>query len=231
MTPRRQRLRWPATAGALVTVIMSLATTGSPAACPESQYQVTSTDTVTTTAGVCAAEDTGGYSIAFDLPQGTVAMSQPGTLRGAWVEAADAYDVVGVPTGTPVALTVLFTVDGSVWTPGCGGTGCSGYVTIRVTHGAAYAETTYAIHLWSGSQSFHDVRRLPVTIVAGTPEVISFKLRGGRSPGGDHGSEGHGQIGFVEIPAGVTVVSCQGFDAQPTAARKRSWGALKSIYR
>ncbi len=212
-----------------IAIALAVSTPARGGVCPASRYLVTGTTPVTTTAGTFEADDS-GHHVAADLGQGHVEMSQPGTLATTWVDAADAYDVSGVAPGTAVPLTALFDVNGSVSTPGCGGSGCSGYVTIRITHGAAYAETTYSIGLFNGSQSFHDVRRLPVTIVAGTPEVVSFKLLGGRAPGGDHASEGRGQIGFADLPAGVAVISCQGFGGA-TPVSRRSWGALKTIYR
>jgi hypothetical protein len=44
-------------------------------------------------------------------------------LLHTFVDASDAYDVSGVPPGTPVALTATLSVDGAISTTGCGGSG------------------------------------------------------------------------------------------------------------
>jgi len=205
------------------------------ATCPASSFVLNTSGPFTTTAPTLDSTSTpypgGAFHAAYDLPLGTVSMSQCCSLAGASVDAFDAYDVSGVPSGTPVSFTANFTVDGRVWTDGCGGSGCGGYVGIHVGSGSAFADTTYSIGLFSGSQSFHDVRRLPITMVAGTPVVIDFRLRGARSPGGSHGSSGDGVISFSDLPPGAGIRSCQGYAGAPTPARPMSWGALKTIYR
>ena len=40
-----------------------------------------------------------------------------------------------------------------------------------------------------------------------------------------------GVVSFTGVPAGVAVVSCQGYTSDVTAVRRSSWGRLKSIYR
>ena len=199
--------------------------------CPVNSYSFHGTGPFTTTAPTLDVTDSPGYHVAYDLPRGTVSMSQGGSLAQTYVLASDAYDVTGVPAGTPVSFTANFTVDGMVWTGGCGGSGCGGYVGIHLGAGPAFNDTTYAIHLFSGSQSFHDVRRLPVTMTAGTPIVIEFRLTGARSPGGSHSSSGDGVISFSDLPSGAGIGSCQGYSTLPTPVRRASWGALKTIYR
>ncbi len=146
--------------------------------------------------------------------------------------ASDAYDVVGVPAGTPVNLTAEFTVDGSVFTFGCPGSGCAGVLEMSLQSGALVDETRYQINLFLGSRPIHDVRRIPITIVAGSPVPITFEISGQRTPGGSHGSTGDGRLSFAGLPAGATVVSCQGHSSgAPTPLRRASWGSLKAIYR
>jgi hypothetical protein len=218
----------PAVAALAALVLATPAAAG--VVCPESWVVLHGTLQFTTTAGVFEYSDSDCHAGA-DLPQGTVNMSQPGFLAATTVEALDAYDVVGVPPGTPVNLTAQFVVDGSVSTPGCGGSGCGGYVKIRLAHEADGDSITYSIHLFQGSQSFHDVRSLPLTIVAGSPEVLRFLLSGARTPGGAHASEGRGTILFTGLPEGVDVVSCQGYSLAATPVHGTSWGSLKTIYR
>jgi len=33
------------------------------------------------------------------------------------------------------------------------------------------------------------------------------------------------------VPPGYLVTSCQGYSSLPTAAKRRSWGELKTLYR
>ena len=173
----------------------------------------------------------GGCSARWDLPNGTVQMSQPGFLNATWAEGVDTFDVTGVPMGTPVALTAQLVVDGSVFTLGCGGTGCTGSLSMRLMSGALVDETSYNLHMFSGSQAVHDVRNLPLTIVAGTPVQIRYQVSGRRGAGGSHGSEGIGRLSFLGAPDGATVVSCQGYSSTAVPARRTSWGAIKTIYR
>lgn len=171
------------------------------------------------------------YHLAYDLRQGTIAMSQGGSLAQTYVLVADLYDVMGVPAGTPVSFTAQLAVEGMVWTSGCGGSGCGGYVSIHLGADGAVSDTTYSISLFNGSQSFSDVRRLPVTIVAGSPLRIEFELSGGRVPGGSHSSSGDGVLEFVGLPAGAVISSCQGYGSQVVPTRHVSWGSVKTIYR
>ena len=220
----------------LIVAAVSLAcasTLASAATCPSSQMAFHGSTVFSSTAAVFDSAEAGfpDFHVSYDLPQGKVSMSQPGFLSATFVEAADAYDLVGVAAGTAVNLTAQFMVDGSVSTPGCGGTGCGGYVTIRISHGALFDEMRHSIHLFQGSQSFHDMRSIPVTIVAGAPEVLQFKLEGARTPGGAHASEATGTILFAGLPLGAAVTSCQGYSIRATPVRRASWGSIKSIYR
>ena len=172
------------------------------------------------------------FRVAYDLRHGTIAMSQGGLLAQTYVDAVDLYDVVGVPAGTPVSLTAQLSVDGMVWTQfGCGGSGCGGYVTIHLGAGATATDTTYSFLIFNGSRSFHDVRSLPVTLFAGTPVQIDFRLGGARSPGGNHLSSASGLLTFTGLPPGATIVSCQGYGSLPVPAKRASWGSVKAIYR
>jgi len=173
----------------------------------------------------------GTFRVAYDLPAGTVDFSQCCRFFTTYVQATDVYDVSGVPPGTTVSLVVQLTVDGSVSTTLCGGSGCSGTYGAVLTHGSSTDYVTHSPTVYSGSVAFHDVLQLPVMIVAGQPEPITFRLSGQRSPGGSHASEAHGVIGFTGLPPGVGITSCQGYAGTVTPARHTSWGRLKTLYR
>jgi hypothetical protein len=173
----------------------------------------------------------GSFRAAWNLPAGTVAMSQCCSLLDTHVWARDAFDVTGVPSGTAVLLTAEFVVDGAVWTDGCGGTGCGGVMGARLRRGADSAVVEHPTHLFSGRADYRDVLQLPLTIVAGSPETIEYQVWGHRTPGGNHGAEGTGLIRFQGLPPGAVVVSCKGYGQTPTLVRHTTWGRLKSVYR
>lgn len=174
----------------------------------------------------------GEFHVAYDLVAGTVSFSQCCRLPPpTFVQAADAYDVTGVPAGTPVALVVRLTVDGSISTTLCGGSGCGGLYGAEVLHGALTTSVVHSERVYSGSLVFHDVLQLPLTIVAGQPETVAFRLWGNRNVGGSHASEARGVIEFTGLPGGAGIVSCQGYAGGVTPVRTTSWGRLKALYR
>jgi hypothetical protein len=200
--------------------------------CPESQWSLAGSPIGTTHQ---ATLDTminsfGVKHVSFDLTAGTVELDQCCSLLHTMVDACDAYDVAGVTPGTPVSLTAMLSVDGSVSTTGCGGSGCGGVFYDRIQSGAVLDDRTHAIGVFNGSVPFHDDLSIPVTIVAGTPVEIHYHFEGYRSPGGSHMSQGVGTIGFAGLPPGARVTSCQGFGAV-TPVLPSSWGQLKVRYR
>jgi hypothetical protein len=158
-------------------------------------------------------------------------MNQNAALGTTYVEAADGYDIAGVPPGTLVACTVQFTVDSDVSTSCPVGT-CGGVVGMRLRHGVQVAAQEHLVYLASGSQNLHDALQLPVTITAGHPEAIAFVLYGYRLAGeGTDGSDASGVISFAGLPAGANIISCHGYNPSPTPVKQGSWGRLKAYYR
>ncbi len=41
----------------------------------------------------------------------------------------------------------------------------------------------------------------------------------------------NGQLGFIGLPDGGRITSCNGFDSSPLAVETRTWGAVKALYR
>jgi hypothetical protein len=203
------------------------------APCPPSRYSLGGTPEVVTTAPTLdtSVDSFGIKHVAFDLPAGTLEMDQCCSLLHTYVLAADAYDVAGLPTGTVVTLTASLSVDGSVSTTGCGGSGCGGVFVDSLYSGVLADTRSHAIGVFNGSVPFHDDLTLPVTIVAGTPVVIQMRFEGFRSPGGSHASQGTGVLRFSGVPAGAAVISCQGYASGPTPTERASWGRLKLVYR
>jgi hypothetical protein len=170
---------------------------------------------------------------AFDLAAGTVAVIHGAIYPGpTTVTARDRFDVAGVPPGTSVDVTAELLVDGSVTTPGCGGSGCFGGIGAAVeANGMRVEEDAGGEQHAPGPVDSHPAPRLTVSIVAGLPVLIEFWLHGARAPGGDHRVEAAGTYRFVDLPPGVAVVSCRGLVGPATPARTASWGRLKAAYR
>ncbi len=221
---------------AALALLATLPLTARAQSCPASEYTLGGAPHVASTAPT--ADTTwappgysGSFRVAWDLRAGNVTMYHCCSLAETHAWVRDAFDVTGVAPGTPVSLVVEFDVHGAVFTSSCGGTGCSGTFGAALRYGEDSTVVVHPAHLFNGRAEFHDVLWAPVTIVAGQPQTIEFQLFGHRNVGGSHGAEGQGQIRFSAVPAGVSVVSCQGFGASPTPTRRASWGALKTIYR
>lgn len=176
----------------------------------------------------------GHFRAAYDLLTGSLDLYHCCSFGVTSVTTHDAYDVEGVPAGTPVAVIAEMVVDGAVFTnSGCGGSGCGGTFASVMRHGAEFDESRIdpIIYEPGGRQELHDTLQLPITIVSGQPEEIQFELWGRRAPGGSHGAEGTGRIRFIVQEPGVRVISCQGFGGLPVPTRSSTWGRLKTIYR
>ena len=108
----------------------------------------------------------------------------------------------------------------------------AGSLDMRLSSWALPSENHVQRALFLGSSPVHDERPLPLTIVAGSPVTILYYLHGQRDVGGEHGSEATGQVTFEGLPAGTTVVSCQGcLSSATTPVLRTSWGRLKAHYR
>ena len=185
-------------------------------------------DSTSTYQGEMAARGT------YDIPQGTLQIFHGGSLYTSSVTARDDYDVVGVAPGTPVTVTVQITFDGTIATPGCGSSGCWGYLRATIRWQTTHADDVQQKNTIADTfttESVHGQVSLPVTIVAGQPERIEFELAGYRSPGGNQIENGTGTIRFVGLDPSLRIVSCQGYGAGVVPARPKTWGSLKLLYR
>jgi hypothetical protein len=171
-------------------------------------------------------------SVACDLAAGTMSAYSGGLYPDhTWLVARDAFDVTGIAAGTPVAVLVELVADGTMNSPGCGGSGCAAGATGWITSGAQSANASDGGQMFGpASRPLHLAVQLPVTIVAGTPRTIEFKLEVGRAAGGDHNVTIAGAY-HLTAPAGVSLVSCHGLAQSPTPAHTASWGTVKAAYR
>lgn len=217
----------------LAFALPSRAWAGAP--CPPSAVQLFTSlgippDHVIVSAYTAAAFETtaAGRMAGYDLIGGTVRMAHPGTLSPLFVQAVDRYRVVGVPDGTPIALVALYDVDGWVQSPGCGGTGCHGYFGAQIAHEATAVKRVVDAG-FNGRASLVETLQLPLDVTAGQEVELRFSLWFYRSSAGYYG-EGTGRLRFAGLPAGATVVSCQGYGSA-TPTQVSTWGRVKAAYR
>jgi hypothetical protein len=80
--------------------------------------------------------------------------------------------------------------------------------------------TDLPISISRASGSTFDIY-LTVSATAGSGDIFAYGSDGSASL----------RLTFPDLPAGYSLVSCQGFGAGVTAAKRSSWGALKARYR
>jgi hypothetical protein len=169
---------------------------------------------------------------AFDLVAGTLHVYHPGSLSYTLVDVSDLFDVEGIPPGTIVPVTIEAQAWGWIATDGCGGTGCYGYVALRLTTPTDAGQGEANFNLFGPeSRPFSYVVTSQAVFQAGSPILVSVALQAGRAPGGSHYAMGDASYRFVGLPAGARVVSCRGYADPGTPALPRSWGSLKARYR
>ena len=202
--------------------------------CPDSHAQLVGFNNLFAVPGPVLDTTYTTSHAGFDLPAGTVTVSRAvGGVNWTRSIATDAYDVTGVALGTPVTLTAEFEVDGSVTSPGCGGSGCGGYFQASITQGAntSAQQVTLPNPFAGGQVNLQQTLALPLTITAGTPVTIAFELAVFVPAGGNAGGSGNGAIRFGGLPPGAQVVSCRGYTSGTTPARTTTWGSLKTHHR
>jgi hypothetical protein len=169
---------------------------------------------------------------AFDLVAGTLHVFHPGSLSPTRLATTDLFDVEGVAPGTLVPVTVEARDWGWIATDGCGGSGCYGYVSMRVTTPTDSQQALAEFNLFSPeSRPFTSTVWCQAVLQAGSPIAVTFELQGGRALGGSHYSMSDAEYRFTGLPAGARVISCRGYADPGTPAFPRSWGSLKAAYR
>jgi hypothetical protein len=169
-------------------------------------------------------------SANYDVPAGTLAISfgcggscgECGSGAGVYVE--DDFSVLGLPSGTPVALTARMT--GTLG----GGFGGFEYVvtsaTLKDTNGHVVTASVDPQGGYGGNLNLS----LPVDAVAGQVFRLHFELSG-YSLGPLSGSAS-AAFSFSGLAPGTAVISCQGYVSDRTVpARRSTWGRLKAAYR
>lgn len=219
-------------ASALVlALVLTLGASARPARadCPVDSVGFGSYGRLTTTAARFDSTVTtyGTFRAHYDLGIGLLEVSQCCNLEPTFVDVSDDFDVVGVPPGTPVSCWVEFATNGMIQTPG-------GVIVTTLEAGGVVQTRTHVTNQNLGWYPISDQLQQNLTLVAGTPQRIRFALAGRRTVGSAidaSGSDAHGGYSFGGLPAGVKVVSCQGYPGGIVPTHTPTWGSLKARYR
>jgi hypothetical protein len=220
----------------LLAMLVLGATPSLAASCPSSQMAFGTTSVFVSNEAVFDSSiiygGNSGHRTAYDLPAGTVEVLHCCGSGVGYTRVRDEFDVVGVPAGTRVTVVAEMPIEGWILSNGCSASGCSGYLDGEIVSALSRSLITLTEHLYDlGRVAVSGRVRLPMTIVAGQPQVLEFALSARRHAGGNHGAEGIGHILFTGLPAGTRVVSCNGYGDALVPARRESWGQVKTIYR
>jgi hypothetical protein len=207
-----------------------------PEACPSAIVQLVSYSnagpfTVDGTKYDSIFVDVWSAHVSFDRALGTTALAaSSGGRMTASVRVVESFDIDGVPLGTPVAAMIEFQLNGAT-SQSCGGSGCGVRLegTLAVGPDSVAADANQS-GPGSGIRTLATTLQLPVTLVAGTPVQAEFFLNYGSGPGaeGAH-AEATGNYRVTGLPPGVHAIPCPFGDVTPV--QRRSWGALKTLYR
>jgi hypothetical protein len=216
--------------GAVAAAVFAfLAVSSAVAACPPSEISFYGNGPILSTA-TSYDSTVGSSTITFDIPAGNLTLDQCCSLANTSINVRDEFDVTGVPMGTPVTMTAQMIADCFVIVT-CETGDCSGFVVDSLQHVTDVDALPHEVN-GPGRFDFHDVLSVPLTIVAGTPELLSFELEGHRVAGNTSESGGSANITFSGLPPGVNIVSCKGYSLfRVTPVHRTSWGELKTIYR
>jgi hypothetical protein len=232
-------MRWIGLRGiAVVVLLASLLPRVSVAACPENHivFTLAAGVALSATSSNSAADTSGSYARgSYDLATGRigtqVSFYDPGSLPSRWagsfVDTEDEYWVEGLPSGTPVAFTAELSISGA-WNvyPGApqGEFSSEGFVTVEPD------TAQFSLPLPGGCchGTIARVLTLPLHRFAQNPFRLRLHL-GARDYRGDLNQSG--QLRFVGLPAGATVVNCHTANQPVTSLRHGTWGRVKAHYR
>jgi hypothetical protein len=179
-----------------------------------------------------------GGDFSLNLILGTAQLTGSGgggEQSGAcWLNATDLYQIVGPASADPIPFEVRAQLTGSVTaslnTYPFIGQVCDGVsVQFHLSSGAAFVEFTEAnsFQPCAGKTIDADLA-LPLAKLPGESFPVQYHLQSN-----NHGGVGtiRGEVAFANLPAGYSIVSCQGYVGQPVASLPTSWGRLKQAYR
>lgn len=177
-----------------------------------------------------AALDTCAHDCAgFDTRAGTFrALSGRGY---AFTAPSDDFQVVGPPTSTPLAFQLAVHITGNLDPPCRSDPKAFARVTLLVREGTSN-QLFWDSDTVPNCEDNHDFDRtflLPIQRLVG--QTFRVHIEAEAAPSIFAGATIEGSYDFVALPAGYSIVSCQGFAPNPIAVRESSWGRVKSMFR
>lgn len=166
--------------------------------------------------------------VRFDRIAGRLSVDAVGRLW-AGERVVERFDVSGVAIGTPVPATIVFALDAEVLNR-CGGGGCGAYFVATLASGADSVIADASIPgPCDCTRRLSTTLTLPVTITAGTPVEVAFRMLYHTSHVAWGRVSAVGSYGVSGLPPGVRATACRGSDLTPV--RRTTWGQVKSAYR
>lgn len=166
--------------------------------------------------------------VTYDRTTGRLSVDAVGRLW-AGERVVERFGVSGVPIGTPVLATIVFSLEVEVRNR-CGGGGCGAYFIATLASGADSVVADASIPgPCDCTNTLSTTLALPVTIIAGTPVEAAFGMLYHTSHVAWGRVSAVGFYGVTGLPAGVRATACRGGDLTPV--RHVTWGQVKSAYR
>jgi hypothetical protein len=155
-----------------------------------------------------------------------------GTLRAvSWVEeawwhtsraiAVDRFELHGVPAAS-ITIRLVLSSNG-VTDPAFRTAWVAGSARLAAGGQTAVAQTPY---------TWFDVPHVEISayMIEGEPLEVTYEVAA-EGWGYYPSLTVNGQLGFIGLPDGGRIMSCNGFDSSPLAVETRTWGAVKALYR
>lgn len=176
--------------------------------------------TVESTAPAASRDEAGGHA-EYDMPRGMMAVVA-GPTNGAQVHVADAYRLDGPTPGVVVPLEARLHVTGQA-AGACSLSTSYPYSCFRNGGDVAFESPTARAtgKLGDATDRFFV---LPLTVRTGEPFALAATLTAYSPNGGAPESASfRGRIEFANVPAGMVVHSCAGYDATPALPSLRTF--------
>lgn len=190
---------------------------------------------VESTADQCPECRTSGFA-SFDFPVGLLEAqisAQSGDV--AYVNAIDAFEIIGVAPANDVSCKVQMTVQGTLaraLPPYVHWPGGHLFVILSYRQLDRQGETVRVLENSSNLEVLNvtEVVELPIVIKTGTQFVVEFDLSlWTQSPVEE--SSVRGTFRFVDLPPGASIRSCRGYVQEPVPVQEQTWTWIKHLYR
>jgi hypothetical protein len=184
-------------------------------------------DVITTTSAPSyAVNGCTNAGAAYNLVAAHLAAEAPVRGDDAALTTKDIYTILGPASVSPIACGVRFAIVAhGVY---------AGSVDAQIRSATAVQGIKLDAFQGGGGSALNFTLSLSEPHPVGEPFLLVLSLHA-HCPiatffGETQWASGTGDL-FFDVPPGYLVTSCQGYSSLPTAAKRRSWGELKTLYR